>query len=108
MIKSVSLIQQPIDKGYFMELSADVMAMFGSLPVNLQVIILFVLFVVTVAAHIAPYTPTKKDDFLFLKKNALLSALSKVFTFVSGNYRNAKNHGDAMAEKKSIKAMKNK
>lgn len=108
MIKSISLIQQPIEQGYFMELSADVMAMFGALPINAQAVILIVLFVVTVAAHIAPYTPTKKDDFLFIKKNALLASLSKVFTLVSGNYRNAKNHADAMAEKKAIKAMKNK
>lgn len=71
-----------------------VLGLFASLPATVQAVLLIVLLLVTVAAHVAPYTQTKKDDFLFLKKNILLVWFGRIFKIVAGNYGRAKNAPD--------------
>ena len=76
----------------FNELIVTVLQLFSELPQGVQFTLLIVTGLVTVTAHIAPYTNTKKDDFLFMKKTPLLNALKTMFNVVAGNYRNAKNN----------------
>lgn len=77
-----------------------------SLPQWLQFVILCIATLITIAAHIAPYTPTAKDDFLSGRSGKLLEIVRKIFNLVAGNYRNAANHDDVIAEKAKIKDSK--
>jgi hypothetical protein len=64
--------------------------------------------VITLAAHVAPFTATKRDDFLTGKKNILWTALKKAGNLVAGNYGKAKNQtGVVIADKpKKVKKAK--
>ena len=64
---------------------------FAGFPMWAQGTILLVLAIVTIAAHIAPYTPTTVDDALIPHQKKLKRAFVWVWNHVTGNYRNAKN-----------------
>lgn len=85
-----------------------VMGNFEGLSRGVQFTVLAVLASVTLAAHIAPYTATTKDDFLFEHKNTFLAFLKRIFNIVSGNYGKAENHGDVMERKAAIKESRNR
>lgn len=80
-----------------------VVGQFGSLSVNVQFVILVILALVTLCAHIAPYTATKRDDFLITGKNRLWELTKRLFALVAGNYRAAKNHTKVMEDKLELK-----
>ena len=85
-------------------ITANLLSHFYSLAPNVQIVVLCVLGIIAVASHIAPYTATKKDDFLIEKKNTFWGLFKSLFAIVAGNYRQAKNHTKAMEEKAAIKA----
>lgn len=94
------------DPGILVALVALVMDNFESLGRGIQFTILAILALVTLAAHVAPYTATKRDDFLIPHKNAVWEFAKKVLAIVAGNYKNAKNATKAAEEKAEIKDQK--
>ena len=98
----------PAEPGILDGIIEFVMGNFNSLSLTAQAIVLIILTVIAAAAHLAPYTRTTKDDFLVAHKNTFVSLVKKVFNLAAGNYRHAKNHDDAMAEKAAIKEAKRK
>ena len=64
---------------------------FDSFPITVQFLILVILCVVSVTAHIAPYTANKFDDLAIPLNKKLKGLIGGFFNIVAGNYKNAKN-----------------
>lgn len=68
------------------------MGNFNELPIVAQAGVLLVSTIVTISAHIAPYTKNTYDDKLAVwTKGGSVALVKKMFDIVAGNYLKSKN-----------------